>query len=104
MKVQATGVWDGVARGREGLERSGRALNEAAREVASSTATVLNGPDSKTSPAVHVDMERSLLRAKTAEHAYAANARSVRVSNEAIDAVLDLVARRDSRAVDRGER
>ena len=103
MKVQATGVWDSFARGREGLERSGRALSEAAQEVASSTATVLNGPDSKTSPAVHVDMERSLLRAKTAEHAYAANARSVRISNEAIDAALDLVVRRDGRVIDRGE-
>ena len=48
-------------------------------------------------------MERSLLRAKTAEHAYAANARSVRISNEAIDAALDLVVRRDGRVIDRGE-
>ena len=104
MKVNAAGVWDSFARGREGLERSSRVLNEAAQDVASSTATVLNGRDSKSSPAVHVDMERSLLRAKTAEHAYAANARTVRVSDETIDAVLDLVARRDGRAVDRGER
>ena len=104
MKVNATGVWDSFARGRDGLERSSRVLNEAAQDVASSTATVLNGRDSKSSPAVHVDMDRSLLRAKTAEHAYAANARTVRVSDETIDAVLDLVARRDGRAVDRDER
>ena len=104
MKVNPAGVWDSFARGREGLERSSRVLNDAAQDVVSSTVTVLNGRDSTTSPAVHVDMERSLLRAKTAEHAYAANARTVRVSDETIDAVLDLVTRREGRAVDRGGR
>ena len=96
MKVGAKDGWLGLSRGREGLQRSSDALNRAASDVVSATMDTLNGTRvTPTSPAVvrmAPDMGEALLDAKKAEHAYAANARSVRVSDAAIESVIEMMS------------
>ena len=94
MKVQPAGMGSAMVRGREGLSRAGVAMNTAAVDIASATAEVLSRGASPTAePAVRVDLERSMVSLTRAEHAYAASARVVRVSDEAIDSFIDLFAR-----------
>ena len=98
MKVQPAGLGSGLVRGREGLSRASAAMNSAAVDIASATVEVLNrGRSAAAQPAVRVDLDRSMVSLTRAEHAYAANARVVRVSDEAIDSFIDLMAngRRD---------
>ena len=73
-------------------------MNGAAVDIASATVDVLSRSRSAAAePAVRVDLDRSMVSLMRAEHAYAANARVVRVSDEAIDSFIDLMAngRRD---------
>ena len=95
MNVGPKDGWLGLSRGREGLQRSSESLNRAARDVVSATIDSLNGTRLTGTDATVVriapDMDEALLSAKKAEHAYAANARSVRVSDATIESMLEMM-------------
>ncbi len=102
MKVGADDGWLGMLRGRDGLKRSSEALETAASDVVSASVRVLNGspadPVDRVTIRHPVDLDDALLDAKRAEHAYAANARTVQVSDETFESMLDMVLPHNARS------
>lgn len=93
MKVSAADGWLGMMNGLAGVRRSSAALDEAAHDVVSASVDALNGAPLNTRPVeVRPSLDDAMLNAKRAEHAYGANVQVVRMSDEALESLIELVA------------
>ena len=93
MKISAAEGWLGMMNGLAGVRRSSKAIDDAAHDVVSASVDALNGtPVNRRTGEGHRSLDESILSIKRAEHAYGANVKVVRMSDEALESLIDLVA------------
>ena len=93
MKIGAADGWLGLMNGRAGIRRSTEALDGAVQDVFSASVDALNGtPLDGRAVEARASLDEAILDTKRAEHAYGANVRVVRMSDEALESLIDLVA------------
>lgn len=84
----------------EGLKRTGTGMAKAAADVAESTVEILNrdfvDPQDRVTLSSPVDLDDAMMDLKLNTHGYTANLRAVKVSDEAIESMLDMISPRDS--------
>jgi len=87
-----------------GLKRTGKGMAVAASDVVDSTKEILNGrveaPRDSVKLSGSVDLEDAMLDLKLNQRGYTANLRAVKVSDEAIESMLDMVTPHGSRSRD----
>jgi len=95
MKIETGSPWLAMNRSADGLKRTGRGMAVAASDIVDSTKEILNGrveaPQDHVKLSGSVDLEEAMMDLKFNQHGYTANLRAVRVSDEAIQSMLDMV-------------
>jgi hypothetical protein len=93
VKIGAADGWLGLMNGRAGIRRSTDALDGAVQDVVSASVDALNKTAMEgRSVEPRPSLDEAILDTKRAEHAYGANVRVVRMSDEALESLIDLVA------------
>jgi len=86
----------------DGLKRTGKGMAVAASDIVESTKEILNGrveaPQDYVKLSGTVDLEEAMLDLKLNQHGYTANLRAVKVSDEAIESMLDMGTPHGSRS------
>ena len=104
MKIETGSPWLAMNRSVDGLKRTGKGMAVAASEVVDSTKEILNGrmraPQDHVTLSGSVDLEEAMMDLKLNKHGYTANLRAVKVSDEAIEAMLDMLTPHGSRSRD----
>ena len=95
MKITQGSAWLGMNRSLEGIKRSGAGMARAADEVRVASQAVLNGEAGLPTDRVDIrgpaDIEDGMVDLKRHKHGYGANLRAAKVSDEALDSLLDMV-------------
>jgi len=99
MKIETGSPWLAMDRSVGGLKRTGTGIAKAASDVVDSTMDILNGrlemPQDHVQLSGPVDLDEALMDLKFNQHGYTANLRAVKVSDEAIASLLDMVSPHD---------
>mgnify|MGYP000155291195 CR=1 FL=1 len=102
MKIETGSPWLAMNRSVDGLKRTGKGMAVAASEIVDSTKEILNGrveaPQDHVKLSGTVDLEEAMLDLKLNQRGYTANLRAVKVSDEDIESMLDMVTPHGSRS------
>ena len=95
VKITQGSAWLALNRAQDGVKQSGRGMARAADEVRVASQAVLNGDSRLPTDRVDIrgpaDIESGILDLKRSKHAYGANLRTAKVSDEALASLLDMV-------------
>ena len=95
VKITQGSAWLALNRAQDGVKQSGRGMARAADEIRVASQAVLNGDSKLPTDRVDIrgpaDIEGGILDLKQSKHAYGANLRSAKMSDEALASLLDMV-------------